>query len=75
MTDAQTSAPAYMTVADLRAALDGKDDSAVVVIDAGRTYNVPVLMAMPIYGKEIEGGRFRLGAGGNTPLFCLRVGQ
>ena len=80
MADEQAATVPILTVGKLKERLaELKDDDALVVIDAGKTFVLPVLMPITeITGRKVETAdkdehKYRLG-GGRIPLVVIRAG-
>lgn len=66
------SAPRFLTVGNLRAALEGVKDDALVLVDNGKAHCVPVALPPTAFtARELPGDRFRLGGGGAQIPVCV----
>lgn len=66
------SPPRFLTVGQLRQAIEGMGDDALVLVDNGKAHCVPVALPPTAFtAREIPGDKYRLGGGGTQVPVCV----
>lgn len=66
------SRPRFLTVGQLKEAMAGMSEEALVLVDNGKAHCVPVAMPPTAFtARELPGDKYRLGGGGTQVPVCV----